>query len=273
MKAIAFGNIATESRETQLPNWSKFLGDMEKSIGMPVEFFYTPTYGELIDAMRHNRIQIAHFGPAAALKAVDTAGGEIAIRTSYKSGPDGYYGLLLVRKDSPLKSIEDVIARPGRLTLGIGDPDSTSGALLPNRFAWQEHGIDIARHFRVVECNTHEANMLAVVDGRLDVVTGNTVDEGRLARRDPEIHAQLRVIWRSPIVLPDPIVWRKDLAQPIKDKAAAFLLAYGREKPGKDAEQLHREQEILDRINWWHFKPSDNSQLDLIREIERARRV
>jgi len=44
----------------------------------------------------------------------------------------------------------------------------------------------------------------------------------------PEARARIKIIWTSPIIPLDPIIWRKDLDPAIKAKLYTFLLSYGR---------------------------------------------
>ena len=48
-----------------------------------------------------------------------------------------------------------------------------------------------------------------------------------LERRMPEKMAEVRILWKSPLIASDPMVWRKDLDPELKAKLKAFFLAYG----------------------------------------------
>ena len=63
---------------------------------------------------------------------VDRSDGSVFAQTTAADGTDGYYSLLVVNKESPLKSVDDVLknAEAG-LRFSNGDPNSTSGFLVP----------------------------------------------------------------------------------------------------------------------------------------------
>jgi phosphonate transport system substrate-binding protein len=86
----------------------------------------------------------------------------------------------------------------------------------------------------------------------------------RFQKNHPQLAQNVKVIWQSPLIPRDPIVWRKDLPDEIKTRLKAFFLAYGR--LGYDAEN---EKKILASISsgWGPFKNSDNRQLIPIRQI------
>jgi len=268
VKEINFGIIATESQATAKPHWTPFLADMEKFTGMKVNAFFAPDYAGVIEGMRFNKVQVAWYGNASAIQAVDRASAEIFVQSTYKTGGDGYYSVLIVHKDSPLKSLEDVVNAPdGKLTFGNGDPNSTSGFLIPSYYAWAKNNIDIKKHFARVIGGNHETNMLAVSAKQVDVATGNTEDLERFEHNQPERFKEIRVIWQSPLIPSDPIAWRADLPAAAKDKIKHFMVDYGRPAAGKSDAEVARQVEVLKNLQWGLFKPSTNKQLIPVREV------
>ncbi len=130
-KEINFGIISTESTQNLKASWQPMLNDMQKQTGVKINAFFAPDYAGIIEAMRFNKVQVAWYGNKSAIEAVDRANGEVFVQTLAKGGAPGYWSLLVVHKDSPLKSIEDVIKHAKNLTLGNGDPNSTSVSLFP----------------------------------------------------------------------------------------------------------------------------------------------
>ncbi|WP_341704045.1 phosphonate ABC transporter substrate-binding protein [Ferrovibrio sp.] len=259
LKEINFGIISTESTANLKPLWTPFLADMEKQTGMKVNAFFAPDYAGIIEGMRFNKVQIAWFGNASAIQAVDRADGEVFVQTVASDGSPGYWSLLLVHKDSPVNSLKDLLAAPGKYTLGNGDPNSTSGFLVPSYFAWGQNNIDIRKHFTRVVTANHETNALAVANKQVDVATNNTENMDRLKKTAPEKHAQIKEIWKSPLIPSDPIVWRKDLSDADKKKVKSFFLTYGT----KD----EAEKKVLTALQWAPFKESSNKQLLPIRQL------
>ena len=264
---LNFGIISTESQATSKPNWTPFLADMEKATGAKINAFFAPDYAGIIEAMRFNKVQIAWYGNASAIQAVDRAQGEVFVQSTYRTGDRGYHSVLHMHKDSPINNLQDVIAASGKLTFGNGDPNSTSGFLIPSYYAWAQNNIDVRKHFTRVVSGNHEANMLAVASKQVDIATGNTEDLERFKKSQPERFAQLKVIWQSPLIPFDPIVWRSDLPEPMKQKVKAFFLDYGHAKAGKSEADAKREVEVLDKLVWGHFRDSSNKQLIPIREV------
>ena len=261
---INFGIIATDSASAQRERWEPFFRDMEKKTGLKVRSFYAPDYAGVIEAMRFNKVQVAWYGNKAAMEAVDRANGEIFAQLMYADGTFGYHGLLITHKDSPYKTVEDVFRNGKNINFGIGDPNSTSGFLVPTFYLFAQNKVDHRTAFKTVRNASHGANIQAVLAKQIDVATNNTEDMGKLEATRPELASQIRILWRSPLIPSDPLVWRKDLDPAVRERIRSFVLGYAK----TDA----AEREILKNIyNYAGFRASNNDQLIPIRELELAR--
>jgi len=261
---INFGIIATDAAAAQRERWEPFFRDMEKKTGLKVKSFYAPDYAGVIEAMRFNKIQVAWHGNKSAMEAVDRADGEIFAQIMYADGTYGYHGLLITHKDSPYKTLEDVFKQAKSIDFGIGDPNSTSGFLVPTFYLFAKNGIDHRTTFKTVRNASHGANLQAVLARQVDVATNNTEDFGKLEATKPELASQIRVLWKSPLIPSDPFVWRKDLDPAVKAKLKSFVLGYAKTDP--------EEKAILKNIyNYGGFRDSNNDQLIPIRQLELAK--
>jgi phosphonate transport system substrate-binding protein len=258
---ISFGVIATDSASTQRERWEPFFRDMEKKTGLTVKSFYAPDYAGVIEAMRFNKVQVAWYGNKAAMEAVDRANGEIFAQVMYADGTFGYHALLIAHKDSPYNNLDDVLKNAKNINFSIGDPNSTSGFLVPTFYIFARNGIDHRTAFKTIRNASHGANLQAVLARQVDVATNNTEDYGKLQSSKPELAAQLKVLWRSPLIPSDPFVWRKDLDPAVKAKLKNFVLNYAKTDP--------EEKRILGVIyNYGGFRDSNNDQLIPIRQLE-----
>jgi phosphonate transport system substrate-binding protein len=258
---INFGIIATDAASAQRDRWEPFFRDMEKKTGLKVTSFYAPDYAGVIEAMRFNKIQVAWYGNKAAMEAVDRANGEVFAQVMYTDGTFGYHGLLITHKDSPYQTLDDVFKAGKNINFGIGDPNSTSGFLVPTYYVFAQNKVDHRTAFKTVRNASHGANIQAVLAKQLDVATNNTEDMGKLEASRPDLFQQLRVIWRSPLIPSDPFVWRKDLDPAVKAKLKNFVLGYAKTDPAEKA--------ILKNIySYGGFRESNNDQLIPIRQLE-----
>ncbi len=261
-KEIGFGIISTESSANLKSSWQPLIDDMQKTTGMKVNAFFAPDYAGIIEGMRFNKVQVAWFGNKSAMEAVDRASAEVFARMVQPDGGTGYWSLMIVHKDSRLQTLQDVLKDRQQLTLGFGDPNSTSGSLVPGYYAFSQNGVDPMKDFKRTVRANHETNILAVANKQIDVATVASDGVDRMKIKLPEKAADIRVVWRSPQIASDPMAWRKDLDADTKKKVKDFFLTYG-----KDA----REKEILATLTIGSFMASDNNQLLPIRQLELAR--
>jgi phosphonate transport system substrate-binding protein len=260
VKELNFGIISTESSVGLKSVWAPFLQDMEKKLGIKVNAFFASDYAGIIEAMRFNKIQLAWYGNKSAMEAVDRANAEIFVQTVDMNGYPGYWSLLITHKDSNIKSVDDIIKNGKNYTFGNGDPNSTSGYLVPGYYIFALNNIDPAKHFKRTVNSNHETNALAVATKQVDFATNNTLDLNRLKKTHPEYYNKIRIFWKSPLIPNDPIVWRKDLPEDLKAKIKAYFVNYGK---------TEQERKIIAEVHeWGSFKESNNNQLNPIRQIE-----
>lgn len=267
-KQINFGIIATESTTALEASFTPFVKEMEKSIGIPVKMFFASDYAGVIEGMRFKKVDLGWFGNKSAIEAVDRANGEVFAQTIKDNGARGYYSLLITNKDSDLNSLEDVLKCDKTKTFGNGDPNSTSGFAIPGYYVWALHNKTPEECFKRVVSSNHQGNAIAVATGKVDVATNNTESiYDRLPKTNPEMAAKIKEIWRSPLIPSDPMVWRKDLPQELKQKILYFFIQFGR---FGSLEKIKKEREILANTSdgWGPFLASSNAQLLDVRQIE-----
>jgi phosphonate transport system substrate-binding protein len=261
-KEISFGIIATESTQNLKQDWQPILVDMEKHLGVKVNAFFASDYAGVIEAMRFNKVQVAWMGNKSAIEAVDRSNGEVFAQVVNVDGSTGYYSMLSVHKDSPYQTLQDVLKNSKTLTFGIGDPNSTSGFLVPSYYIFAQNHVDSKTAFKSIRGANHEANILAVANKQVDAAVHSSDVLERIEKRSPETAANVRVIWKSPLIAADPLVWRKDLNPELKERIKEFFVTYGK---GKDAA---RETALLNKLTLGAFKESSNAQLLPVRQLE-----
>lgn len=260
---VRFSILSTENVQTSDRFWKPVLADMEKATGLKVRPFYQSNYTALIEAMRFKQTDVGWFSNQSGLEAVRRGGGEVFARTTDPSGVDGYKSVIIVKAGSPL-TLDDVLRCDRTLDFGIGDAKSTSGTLAPMTYLFAPRGIDPAKCFKSVRAANHQANLFAVSRGVLDVATNNTTGMRLNYERGDAKAGEVRVIWESPTLPEDPIIYRKDLDPAVKEKLRQFFLTYGQ----GDSAQAKRQRANLVALSIGGFKPADDTHLLPVREME-----
>jgi len=258
---INFGIISTESSQNLKQDWQPLLEDMQKQTGLKVNAFFASDYAGVIEAMRFNKVQVAWFGNKAAMEAVDRASGEIFAQMVNADGTQGYYSHLIVNRESPLNTLDDVLKNAKNLSFGNGDPNSTSGFLVPGYYVFGKNKLDAKAIFKITRSANHEANALAVANKQVDVATNNSENLEKVKERQPEKFKDIKIVWTSPLIPLDPLVMRKDLPDATKAKIKTFFYNYAK----TDA---HEKEVVMKLSKLSGFKASDNNQLIPIRQLE-----
>ena len=258
---INFGIISTEATQNLKADWQPLIDDMIKQTGMKVTAFFAPDYAGIIEGMRFNKVQVAWLGNKSAMEAVDRSNGEVFAQMVNADGTQGYYSHLIVHKDSTINTLDDVLKNGKSFSFGNGDPNSTSGFLVPGFYVFAKNKVDAKSFFKVVRSANHETNALAVANKQVDIATNNSENLDKIKDRQPEKFKDIRIVWTSPLIPLDPLVLHKELPAAAKEKIKTFFYNYGK----TDA----REKEILMKISKLSgFKASTNAQLTPIRELD-----
>jgi phosphonate transport system substrate-binding protein len=260
---INFGIISTDRSAAIKSLWDPFLEDMRKETGLKVNGFFATDYTGIIEAQRFNKIQIAWYGNKSAIEAVDRANGEVFAQFIDLHGTPGYYSYIITHRDSPLNSLDDMFKQGKSLSFGAGDPQSTSGTLVPGYYVFTQRGLEPQSVFKVVRPASHGINLLAVLNKQVDVATNNSEELDKLKLKDPAKREEVKILWTSPLIPRDPLVWRKDLPPDVKAKVKKFILGYGKDEREKAV--LKGMQQIAG------FRESTDAQLIPIRQLELAK--
>lgn len=266
-KEIVFSILSAESQSTAEKDWQPFLDDMSKAVGQPVKAFYGSNYTSLIEAMRFKQTDLGWFTNQSGLEAVRRANGEVFARSVNPSGVDGYEAVIIVKKGSGL-TLDKILSCDKSLNFGMGDPKSTSGTLAPMTYLFAPRKIDPAACFKTVKSANHETNLFSVSGGLLDAATNNTASMDRLRLLNTDLAKKtlenVEIVWRSPRIPEDPLIWRKDLDPALRKKLSDFMFSYG----VGDTPEAQRQRAILDKIQTLPFKAADGSHLLPVREME-----
>ncbi len=266
---LVFSIIPTEETTQELDIYAPLLAALKEKTGKSIEFFMPTSYASVIEGMVNGWVHIGVHGPNSYVlaKEKDPALEVFATYTKLKGhfqeeGP-GYRAVLVSRADSKFDSIESLKGS----VVGLADPASTSGNLMPRMVFGEEIGTgpELEKYFsKVVYTGGHDQSALAVKEGRVDdafVAThrlDNVIDRG-LAK--PE---EFRVLWQSGVIPQDPMVYRGDLCEPIKEAIkAAFLTLH--EKP--------EAKPFFDGIKSTKFVAMQDSDYDIIRKLVAAEKM
>jgi phosphonate transport system substrate-binding protein len=157
-------------------------------------------YEEHVSAIGSNSVDIAFMGPSSYVLMVARYGSKPLLARFEVAGQPFLSGVIIVRADSPLRTLTDLKAR----RFAFGDRDSTMSSLVP-QYMLQEAGVSLAALGAYDYLGGHKNVALGVLSGDYDAgaVKREVFDE--LASRG------LRVLANMPTVSEHLFVTRSDL--------------------------------------------------------------
>jgi len=223
------GVLGGENAQDRMASNECYRAKAEELLGVPVKLFTPSVYDGVIQGLLGDTIDMAWLGASAYAKTYLTdpeAVEPIMVKTNVDKSY-GYYSVGFARKDSGITSLEDMEGK----SFGFGDPNSTSGYLIPSIEIPGEvnASMESGDYFGEVKfTGGHEQTIVAVANG--DVEAGVTWADGMGAWEDGYNSGALRKaadaglvdmnqlveIWKSKPIPEGPIVLRTELPERVK---------------------------------------------------------
>ena len=223
------GILGGENAQDRMNSYECLRGYTEERLGVPAKLFAPADYNGVIQGLLGGTLDMAWLG-ASAYAAVHLQAPEAVEPVLVKINLDGSYGyhsIGFARKDAGIESLEDMQGK----VFGFGDPNSTSGYLIPSIEIPQTTGatMESGDYFGEVKfTGGHEQTIVAVNNG--DVDGGVTWADGQGNWEDGYNSGALRKavdaglvdmndlveIWRSKPIPEGPVVLRKALPEEVK---------------------------------------------------------
>ncbi|MCX6647027.1 MAG: phosphate/phosphite/phosphonate ABC transporter substrate-binding protein [bacterium] len=248
---IAFvPSVEAGAIETQL---EAFDAKVSELLGHPVESSVVLSYTACIEQMAAGHFEVAMLPSSAYIMAHDRYDVQVRLK-AVRNGSPTYRGQIITRTDSGINTLQDLIGR----TFGFTDAASTSGHLYPKTLMI-ENGIDPDKDLaETTFIGSHQAVVLAVLNGRVDA--GATYDDARdrLLETEPTVMEQTKVIAYTADIPSDTVSLRADCTGPFYDKLIEVLMTISKEGTDSPFYAIYDIEELV---------PAQDSDYDPIRRM------
>jgi phosphonate transport system substrate-binding protein len=222
-KKLVFGIIPTDSSANITERFDSLVKYLEKRLEVPVEVKVATDYAGVITGMQFKHVDFAYFGPKSYVEAAKRANAEAFVIEVSMDGSKGYYGLIIAKKGSGIKTMTDL---KGKVWAFV-DPNSTSGTLVPMVYFLNDLKIDPSTYFsKVIYSGSHEASMISIKTGKIDAASTNDLDMARGNGKQWNSEKDFEIIWTSQLIPGSPMAYRKDLPPTLKKALTDAFLAY-----------------------------------------------
>lgn len=230
------GILGGENAQDRLNSFQCLADYTTETLGVETKLFAPADYNGVIQGLLGGTIDMAWLGASgyAATYLQDPEAVEPVLVKINLDGSFGYHSIGFARKDSGITKIEDLQGK----TFGFGDPNSTSGYLIPSIEIPAEYNVTMESgdFFGEVRfTGGHEQTIVAVAGGAINAgvtwadaqgewedgynsgALRKAVDAGLVDMND------LVEIWRSKPIPEGPVVLRKSLPEDVKAKMTALV--------------------------------------------------
>lgn len=254
---LVFGFIPVEGSTDTTTRFEPLITYLEQELGLEIEANVGADYAAVILGMAADNVDVAWYGPKSYVEASERAGAEAFVIEDTLDSGIGYNGVIITRADSDIMTLEDARGRQFAFT----DPNSTSGYLVPITHFLLDLEEKPEDYFKqVIFSGTHEASILSVVNGNLEVAATNNISINSAVEKGIASEEDFRILWQSPTIPGSPMAYRDDLPQSLKDALKAAFLSFDVPE-GLEALRLRAYVEV------------DDSTYDAIRDLNEARKL
>ena len=224
---LNFGYASGENIVSIINKFTPMMNYLSKKTGLKVNFVRTVSYAETQEGFINGVLDMGILNTLSFLE-IEGKHAVIPIAERLKRGKNTYQTYILVREDSPVKSIRQLNGK----IFAFGDPNSTSSTLMPQKLL-QDAGIEI-------HSNLKQFIYFQKQDSILYAILNRTVDAGAVAsfifnESDNEVKDLLKVISKSDPFPLGPFVVSTRMDRNLRDKLTRILLDMNRDEEGKQA--------------------------------------
>jgi phosphonate transport system substrate-binding protein len=230
-KIFRIGLIPEQNIFHQLDRYEPLIGYLSRKVGAKFEPKILPRYGNIIDNFQSEKLDGAFFGSFTYTLAHAKLGVSVIARPLALDNTSTYYGMILVRKDSGIRTIKDMKGK----RFAFVDKATTAGYLLPLEY-FREHGAGDYKKLlkETYFAGTHQDAIYDVLNRRADVGAAKNTVYNRLAKEDPRISRELMILERSPDVPENALAMRKDIGGSIEKNIKETLLGMHNDLKGRE---------------------------------------
>lgn len=232
---------------------------LEKTTPYKFSVSIPQSYIAVVESFGTKRADIAAINTFGYILANQKYGAE-ARMTVIRHGSDTYQAQFIAKANGPIKEIKDLQDKK----MAFVDGSSTSGYLLPMKM-FKDKGIK-ARE--IVFAGKHDSVVTMVYQGIVDggatfyspPAEGEMQDARRLVKvQYPDVEQKVKIIQLSDAIPNDPIIFRKDLPEEMKNVIVDAFMKFVTTPEGKDAfKKIYDVTEL---------KRASDSDYDSVREM------
>ncbi|MEY4751944.1 MAG: hypothetical protein RIQ60_4158 [Pseudomonadota bacterium] len=241
--SLTVGVVPQQSASKLARDWIPMLQEAGRRAGLGLAFRTAPDIPSFEDQLLAGAYDLAYMNPYHYTVFAAWPG----YRAFLKEKGRQLVGIIVVRKDSPVQSLEQLAGK----VVGFPAPAAFAASILP-RAEFSRRGIDIQARFVA----SHDSAYRGVAQGLF--AAGGGVQR-TLEALDPAIAGQLRVLSRTAAYTPHALAIHPRVAEPVAQRLRLAFTSLGDDEAGR---------QVLEPLSFKGLDTAQDSEWDSIRKLK-----
>ncbi|MFT8470848.1 phosphate/phosphite/phosphonate ABC transporter substrate-binding protein [Oenococcus sp.] len=237
-KTIRVGFVPSENASTMQARAIPLGKMLSRRLDKKVQVTVSTDYNSIVEALGSGKIDVGFLPPASYVQAHKQYGSKVLLQvvrnginhdgSNQKKMVSWYRSLILVRKDSNIKSLKDLEGK----NIAVQDSTSASGYIFPIYYL-NARGIDVVKKAHLVTVKGHDQGVLALANKQAEAAFVYQ-DARNLVKSDvPNIFKDTRILAQTMKIPNDTITVRKTLSASLDKKISKAFMQIVKTKKGK----------------------------------------
>ncbi|MDR9391891.1 MAG: phosphate/phosphite/phosphonate ABC transporter substrate-binding protein [Trueperaceae bacterium] len=254
---LTIGMVPSVESQTLVESLEPLAEYLENELLIPVDTFVSTNYVGLVEAIGNQRIDVGLFGPASMVQAIDRYDAKPIVAT-VRYGASTYKSQFNVKCDGDFQTFESLEGA----RMAFVDPGSTSGYQYPYAHLLNNYGIDPDEDMTTIFAGGHDASVLAVYNGDVDVAASFDDARSNVEGDFPDVMDEVCVLGYTNDIPNDGAVVRSGLSDEVANIIRQALVELGDTEEGVA---------IIDElVSGDAFATINSSAYDPVREVQKT---
>ncbi len=226
---LRFAVATMVSAEATFSTYRRLVQRICRDVGLREAFVVRPSYTDVREALEQGKVDIAFVCTGTYVHSLHKKRIKLLAQPEFEE-PLEYRCLVIVPAKSNAETLEDIRGT----VMAFTDPESNTGCLVPAA-TLVNRGYNPKSFFKkIVFTGSHDRSILAVALGVVDAAAIDALVWESKLREDPSLTEKVRIIWRSEVFGPPPIVVPVGGDATLAKSLQEALLALDKDDEGRD---------------------------------------
>ena len=194
-KVIKMGFVPLKNSEKLVEDLKPISDYLSERLGVKVEAFTASNYIGVVEGLGSGSVDFGIIPPFSSLLAQKQSSAKPILTSKGKTGKPGYTAELYVRKDSGIKSLQDVKGKK----VAFVDPSSSSGYIYPGAML-VEAGLNLDKDISYQFSGGHDKSLQLLLNKDVDVIATFDGVEARYAKDFPQAKNEIQKLATSEMI-------------------------------------------------------------------------